>query len=83
MARKKTRAKNPHLTSGKWRFVGMFSKSDVGSVKRILKIHGMKYKVTKDALKGEKGQRELYVERGAFDTAYRAISRLFETGRAA
>lgn len=78
-----TRAKNPHLTSGKWRFVGMFSKRDVGGVKRILRIHGIKSKVTKDQLKGEKGQRELYVERGAFDTAYRAISRLFETGRAA
>lgn len=77
------RAKNPHLTSGKWRFVGMFRKGEIGSVKRILKIHGMKYKVTKDQLKGERGQRELYVERGAFDTAYRAISRLFEAGKAA
>ena len=77
------RKKNPHLTSGKWRFVGMFSKRDVGGVKRILRIHGIKSKVTKDQLKGEKGQRELYVERGAFDTAYRAISRLFETGKAA
>ena len=81
--RRESRAKNPHLTSGKWRFVGMFSKRDVGGVKRILRIHGIKSKVTKDALKGEKGQRELYVERGAFDTAYRAISRLFETGKAA
>ena len=81
--RREKRAKNPHLTSGKWRFVGMFRKGEIGSVKRILKIHGMKYKVTKDALKGEKGQRELYVERGAFDTAYRAISRLFEAGKAA
>lgn len=83
MARKKTRAKNPHLTSGKWRFVGMFAKGDIGSVKRILTIHGIKSKVTKDQLKKASGQRELYVERGAFDTAYRAISRLFETGRAA
>lgn len=74
---KKRRTKNPHLTSGKWRFLGMFEKRDIKQVKRILRVHGMKTKVTKDHLKGEPGMRELYVERGAFDTAYRAITRLF------
>lgn len=77
------RKKNPHLTSGKWRFVGMFEKRDIPSVRRILKIHGMKNKVTKDQLKREPGMRELYVERGGYDTAYRAITRLFEGRRAA
>lgn len=77
------RKQNPHLTSGKWRFIGMFEKRDIPSVRRILKIHGMKNKVTKDHLKQEPGMRELYVERGGYDTAYRAITRLFEGGRAA
>lgn len=80
MARRK---KNPHLTSGKWRFIGIFEKRDIPSVRRILKIHGMKNKVTRDHLKREPGMRELYVERGGYDTAYRAITRLFEGGRAA
>lgn len=74
---------NPHLRSGKWQFLGMFAKADVKSVKRILKIHGIKVKVTKDHVKGEKGMREVYVERAAWRTAYEAITRLFETGRAA
>ena len=74
---------NPHLTSGKWRFIGMFEKQDIPSVRRILRIHGMKHKVTRDHLKREPGMRELYVERGGYDTAYRAITRLFEGGRAA
>lgn len=75
------RKQNPHLTSGKWRFVGMFEKGDIPSVRRILKIHGMKNKVTRDQLKREPGMRELYVERGGYDTAYRAITRLFEGSR--
>jgi len=87
MARKTTRKMkrqtNPHLRSGRWEFVGMFAKADIGSVKRILKIHGIKAKVTKDHLKGERGQRELYVERKMFDLAYRAITRLYEVMRAA
>lgn len=83
VARDKRRKRNPHLTSGKWRFVGMFAKADIPSVKRILQIHGIKKKVTKDQLKGEKGMRELYVERAAWQTAYAAITRLFEVGRAA
>lgn len=77
------RKKNPHLTSGKWKFVGMFAKADIASVRRILKIHGIKNKVTKDHVKGEQGMRELYVERAAWRTAYEAITRLFEIGRAA
>jgi len=77
------RKKNPHLTSGRWRFVGMFAKADTPSVKRMLKIHGIKNRVTKDRYKGEKGMRELYVERAAWQVAYAAITRLFEVGRAA
>lgn len=77
IGRGKKHAKNPHLTSGKWRFVGVFEKGDVKQVKRILRIHGMKTKFTGDQLKKGSGCKELYVERGAFDTAYRAISRLF------
>lgn len=75
------RAKNPHLRSGRWQFVGMFEKRDISGVKRILKIHGIKCKVTTDHYKKEQGQRELYVEKGAFDTAYRAITRLYEQQR--
>lgn len=71
------RKKNPHLT-GKWQFVGMFQKGDIGSVKRMMKIHGIKVKVTADHYKREPGIRELYVGRGQFDVAYRAICRLFE-----
>jgi len=71
------RKKNPHLRSGKWQFLGMFEKRDIAQVKRILRVHGMKMKVTKDHYKQEPGMRELYVERGAFDTAYRAITQLF------
>ncbi len=82
MARKTRRKKNPHLRSGKWQFLGMFASRDIGQVKRMLKIHGMKYKVTKDHLKGEKGMRELYIEKGRFDIAYRTIARLF-TSKAA
>lgn len=77
IGRGKKYAKNPHLTSGKWRFVGMFDKRDVKQVKRILRVHGMKTKFTGDQLKKRSGCKELYVERGAFDTAYRAISQLF------
>jgi len=80
MARQR-RKKNPHLRSGRWKFVGMFAKGDISGVKRILKIHGIKCKVTTDHYKQEPGQKELYVEKGAFDTAYRAITRLFEQYR--
>jgi len=74
---------NPHLTSGKWRFVGMFEKEDISAVKRILRIHGIANKVTKDHVKADPGMKELYVTRAAFDTAYRAITRLYEGGKAA
>lgn len=74
---KKRRCKNPHLRSGKWQFLGMFEKRDIKQVKRILRVHGMKMKVTTDHYKREPGMRELYVERGAFATAYRAIASLF------
>lgn len=78
------RGHNPHLTSGKWRFVGMFRKGDVGAVKRILQIHGIAHKVTADHTKRKQpGYKELYVTRDTFDTAYRAITRLYEGGIAA
>jgi len=75
--KRRRHVKNPHLRSGKWQFVGMFEKRDIKQVKRILRVHGMKTKVTKDHYKQEPGMRELYVERGAFATAYRAIAALF------
>lgn len=80
---------NPHLTSGKWRFVGLFKRTDVKEVKRILRIHGIASKVTKvhgKIVKTEKTSgklKELYVARETFDTAYRAITRLYEGGMAA
>lgn len=83
------RKKNPHLTSGKWRFVGLFQKDDISSVKRILRIHGIASKVTKvhrvkkEPVQHVRGLKELYVTRATFDTAYRAITRLFEGGMAA
>ena len=83
------RKKNPHLTSGKWRFVGLFQKGDISSVKRILRIHGIASKVTKvhqvkkEPVQQVRGLKELYVTRATFDTAYRAITRLFEGGMAA
>lgn len=82
MARR--RQQNPHLTSGKWRFLGMFRKGDVAAVRRIFKIHGIANKVTKDHMKThDRALREVYVTRTTFDTAYRAVTRLFEGGLAA
>jgi len=76
---RKTHKKNPHLShTGAWRFIGMFKKADIGSVKRMMRIHGIKMVVTKDMAKGELGMRELYVVKDKFDFAYRAITRLFE-----
>lgn len=79
------RKKNPHLTSGKWRFVGLFKKGDMPEVKRLLRIHGIAMKVTKVHMKNvkEKGLKELYVTRSTWQTAYAAITRLFEGGMAA
>lgn len=78
------RKHNPHLTSGKWRFVGMFQKGDVGAVKRILQIHGIAHKVTADHTKHKQpGYKELYVQRETWQTAYAAITRLYEGGIAA
>lgn len=73
---RKRRRRNPHLTSGKWRFVGYFPKSAIGYVRRLLKIHGIKLKITMDQ-SGEKGYKELYVTRDAFQYAYGFISRYF------
>ena len=79
------RKKNPHLTSGKWRFVGYFKKGDIKDVTRILRIHGIAMKVTKVHEKNvkEKGLKEVYVGRDAWRTAYAAVTRLFEGGLAA
>lgn len=78
MARRK---KNPHLKGhGLWRFVGLFQKRNISEVKRILKIHGIKMKVTGNHATKERGMKELYVTKPAFDTAYRAITRLYEGG---
>ena len=84
-AYRKTHKKNPHLISGKWQYVGLFKKKDVHAVKRILQIHGIAYNVTAnhtEKLRG-KGYRELYVARETFDTAYCAITRLYEGRMAA
>lgn len=79
----KARAKNPHLVSGKWRFIGMFMKRDVPSIKRIFRIHGIKNKITKDQRRSDPIWREIYVTRDQWDISYRAITRLFEGGQAA
>lgn len=82
--RKKKRSRNPHLTSDKWRFIGMFKKADMPEVRRMLRIHGIANKVTKDHMKThDRTLREVYISRERFDEGYRAITRLFEGGKAA
>ena len=76
----RARSQNPHLTSGKWRFIGMFEKHEVSAIKRIFRIHGIANKVTKDHAKHDPRWREIYVTRAMFDTAYRAITRLYKGG---
>ena len=70
------RKKNPHLT-GKWRFVGYFEKNEIGKVRRLLKIQGIKVKITKDMRTGDKNLRELYVSHAEFHTATMIINRVY------
>ena len=82
-SRGQKRSRNPHLTSGKWRFIGMFEKQGISDIKRLFRIHGIANKVTKDHHKHDPQWREIYVTRQMFDTAYRAVTRLYEGTRAA
>ena len=89
MAKKKLTAQkhlhrrgNPHLnTTGKWRFIGYFDKNEVGKVRRLLKIHGVKMKITKDERTGDKQLRELYVGRTEFHNATMIINRVYHAQR--
>jgi len=69
LSRAKRHKKNPHLTSGKWKFVGMFDKGDMGKVRRLLKVSGIKLKITKDHENGDPRKRELYVGRNSYNDA--------------
>ena len=73
----RTRKKNPHLTSGKWRFFGMFEKQDVNDIRRMFRVNGIRCKFTKDHKKHERGMRELYVDRNRFVIASNIISTLY------
>ena len=55
---------NPHL-SDRYDFVGLFSRKLLRKIKHMLKIHGIKAKITKNVSgHGDTGAKELYVTRG-------------------
>lgn len=78
-----TRKSNPHLTSGKWRFVGFIHQKFVSQARRQLKIHGVANKVTKDHAKHDPKFRELYASRDKYEIAYRLLMAMFHSRTAA
>ena len=74
---RKRHAKNPHLSASR-DFIGYFLRDEIPAARRLLKVHGVRgVKVTKDAERGDRTQRELYVAKGRGRMATMLLQRLF------